>query len=182
MSDDKQQDGPLSGALHKVQDMVGGAVGMASATAGSHSSEAFVQNATVGDLYEIEAGSLAMRRARSDAVRAFGQMMVEHHTTSAHQLQSALLSSEVTRQFPDLQPSGEMDARRAGLLKHLLDADDDAFDRMYVDQQKLAHQETATLLKGYAENGDNPQLRSVALGAVPMVERHLGVLRTLGVH
>lgn len=178
-----QESGGLKGALNKAADMAGGMVGMASAaTAGSHSTQAFVTNACIGDLYEIEAGRIAAQRAASDAVRSFGLMMVEHHTTAMHQMQSALTSSEVTQDNPDLQPPRELDDRRQGLLKHLQEAAADDFDKTYIDQQRMAHQENITLHKGYAEKGDNPQLRSVAMGGLPMVERHLKALTHLGVH
>jgi putative membrane protein len=166
--------GGLKGVIDKAQDMIGGVVGMASATtAGSHDSEAFVTNAGIGDLYEIQAAELAMARSRSEGVREFARMMVEHHTTSTHQMQSALSSSEVRSQLPGLQAPTALDERRQGMIDNLADATDDAFDGRYLDQQRTAHQETAALLKGYLEHGDNPQLRSVARGALPMVERHL---------
>lgn len=179
--DDKH--GGLKGALDKAQDMVGGMVGMASAaTAGSHSTAAFVTNAVMGDLYEIEAGRIAARRATSESVREMGMMMVEHHITSMHQMRSALRSSEVTSAHPDLKPVAELDNRRTGMLQHLIDAPDDDFDKRYLDQQRLTHQETLTLLKGYLENGDNPQLRSVAMGALPMVARHLKMFGKMTAH
>lgn len=182
MAEDEKHSG-LKGALDKAQDLVGGMVGMASAaTAGSHSTAAFVTNAAMGDLYEIEAGRIAARRATSETVREMGLMMVEHHTTSMHQMRSALRSSEVTATNPDLQPPMELDNRRTGMLQHLIDAPDDDFDKRYLDQQRLAHQETLTLLKGYVDNGDNPQLRSVAMGAVPMVERHLRMFGKMTAH
>jgi putative membrane protein len=179
----EEKSGGLKGALNKAGDMVGGMVGKASAaTAGSHDSEAFVMNACVSDLSEVEAGRLAMERARSDATRELGMMMVEHHTTAAHQMQAALMSSEVTRVLPNLKPTTQLDSRREGLLKHLREASADDFDKLYLDQQRTAHQEAITLHKGYAENGDNPQLRSVALGGLPMIERHLKTIERIGVH
>jgi putative membrane protein len=182
MFDDKESGG-LKGLANKAQDMVGGMVGMASAaTAGSHNAEAFIANACIGDLYEIEAGRLTAARARSDDVRMFGVMMIEHHTTAMHQMMSALRSHEVRDHFPNAVPTSQLDERRAGMLKHLQEASDDAFDHMYLDQQRMAHQETVALHKGYAENGDNPQLRSVARGGLPMVERHLKMLSRIGVH
>jgi putative membrane protein len=146
------------------------------------SSETFVANASNGDRYEIMAGSMAAERGRSDAVRMFGQMMVEHHTTTMHQLQAALMSSEVTQVFPDLQPPAELDERREGLLRRLREASDEEFDRTYLDQQRLAHEETAMLLRTYAQEGDNAQLRSVALGGLPMIERHLRAVQRVGMH
>jgi predicted outer membrane protein len=37
----------------------------------------------------------------------------------------------------------------------------------------LAHEETTSLMRSYSEKGDNPQLRSLALSTLPVVERHL---------
>lgn len=180
---DKDEKGALGKMADKAQDMAGGMVGMMSAsTAGSHSARAFVENACIADLYEIEAGRLALRRSRSDAVREFGGTMVEHHTTAMHQMRSALRSHEVTDPLPDLQPTAELDKRRSGMIDHLRDAPDDDFDKMYLDQQKLAHQEAIALHRGYAENGDNPQLRSVAAGGLPMVVRHEKMLHRIGTH
>jgi putative membrane protein len=181
--DENQEAGGFKSAFNKASDMVGGAVGLSSVkTSGAHSAEAFVANACVGDLYEIQAGMVAAQRATSNSVRAFGEMMVEHHTTAMHQMQAALGSSEVTRDFPDLSPTDELDERRRGMMKHLVEAADDDFDKTYLDQQKVAHREAVVLHKGYAENGDNPQLRSVALGGLPMVERHLKALERIGAH
>src|SRR5687767_14113685 len=109
----EQKPGGLKGALNKAGDVVGGVVGQAAAaTAGSHSGEAFVMNAGIGDLYEIEAGRIAAQRARSEATRELGLMMVEHHTTSMHQMQAALMSSEVTRLLPKVQAATQLDNRR----------------------------------------------------------------------
>lgn len=183
MSDTNNEAGGVKSMLNKAQDAVGGMVGMASAsTAGSHDAQAFVSNACIGDLYEIEAGKLALERSRSDAVRAYAAMMVDHHTTALHQMKSALRSAEVTSEYSDLAPTRELDERREGMIKHLREAPDDKFDETYLDQQKLAHQETLTLHKGYASHGPNPQLRSVAQGGVPMVERHLAAARRIGAH
>jgi putative membrane protein len=185
MSQDQTENegGGMKHALNKAADMVGGMVGMASAsTAGAHDSAAFVMNAGISDLYEIEAANLAMRRAQSESVRNFAEMMVEHHTTAMHQMQSALMSSEVTGPSPELKPIRELDNRREGMIRHLQEAPEDGFDKTYLDQQRAAHQEAATLHRGYAENGDNPQLRSLAVGGLPMIERHLATLQHLAVH
>lgn len=180
---DHEKHGGLKGMADKAQDAVGGMVGMASAaTSGSHDAKAFVANACMSDLYEIEAARIALERSRSEAVRGFAERMVAHHTTAKHQMRSALRSHEVADEFPDLAPTTELDERRRSLLKHLQEAPDDGFDKSYVDQQKLAHQEAITLHKGYADRGPNPQLRSVAAGGLPMIRRHLAALERLGVH
>jgi putative membrane protein len=179
----EKEEGGLKGLADKAQDAVGGMVGMASAaTAGAHDGEAFVANACTGDLYEVEAARIALDRARSDSVRGFAEMMVAHHTTAVHQMKSALRSSEVTSQFKALAPATALDERRQGMLQHLREAAEGDFDKAYLDQQKLAHQEALTLHQGYADHGDNPQLRALAAGGAPMIQRHLRALSRVGVH
>lgn len=172
--------GGLKKAVDKVTDTVGGMVGMASAsTAGSHSANAFVMNAAIGDMYEREAARIAIERSRSPEIQRFAEQMIEDHTTSTHQLRSALAMNETRGVEP---PPEEPDQRRQGMLDHLREASDDDFDKMYLDQQQMAHQETITLFRGFAESGDNPQLRSVAAGALPGLERHLEHVKRLKGH
>jgi putative membrane protein len=67
----------------------------------------------------------------------------------------------------------ELDTRRQTMIDHLREAPDDGFDAAYASQQVLAHEETVALMRSYASGGDNPQLRSLAQSALPVIERHL---------
>lgn len=161
--------GEIKHAMEKVTDVVGGTAGkMGAAT--TTTADGFVESAAVGNLYELEAAQIAMQRTQSDAIRLFASAMLLDHTTATHHMASALQMNETAGVAP---PPMELDTRRAAMVKHLVDAPEDAFDNTYVDQQVLAHEETVTLMRTYAESGDNPQLRSVALGTLPVVERHL---------
>lgn len=161
--------GEIRHAMEKVTDVVGGTAGkMGAAT--TTTADGFVESAAIGNLYELEAARLAMQRTQSEDIRLFAQSMLRDHTTAAHHMSAALEMNETQGVAP---PPMELDSRRSAMVQHLLDAPDDAFDNTYVDQQVLAHEETVTLMHTYAESGDNPQLRSVALGTLPVVERHL---------
>ncbi|MFB0612893.1 DUF4142 domain-containing protein [Aurantiacibacter poecillastricola] len=161
----------------KVQDTIGGMHGRVKAkTLGSHSGEAFAKNAAIGDIYEITAAKMALKRTRSDRVREAARKMIDDHTTATHQLRSAHRMSE-TGDLPELPT--EVDMRRRKWLEHLEAAPDDKFDETYLDQQVLAHKETVDLMTGYAQSGDNWQLRSFAEGTAPVVERHLAMMEKL---
>ena len=161
--------GETKDMINKVTDAIGGTVGKMSA-ATTTGADTFVRQATIGDAYEIAAGEMALRRSRSEAVRTMAAKMVTDHTTSRHHLQAALQMNETRGVAP---PTEMLDERREKMLTHLGEAADEDFDTTYVDQQVLAHQETTSLMRSYAEGGDNPQLRSVALATLPVVERHL---------
>lgn len=182
-SSKSKKHGGLRGTLDKVQDTVGGMVGMASAgTMGSSSAESFVSSAGVGNLYEIEAARIALQRSASEPVRAFARMMIDDHMTATHHMMSALRMNEVRLHHPSLQAPTELDTRRGSMIDNLRKADDADFDARYIDQQKMAHSETLTLLKGYADGGDNPQLQSLARSAIPMIEHHMAMVNGLGRH
>lgn len=167
--------GPVKHAMNKASDVLGGVAGKMEASMTSDA-DTFVHEAAVGDAYEILAGELAAKRARKEEVRAFAAKMIVDHTASTHQLRAALEMNETRGVAP---PPTKLDARRQKMLEHLKEAPDDSFDATYLDQQLLAHKETATLLSHFLDNGDNPQLCSFAAGGLPVVERHLEAVERL---
>lgn len=172
-----EQHGTLRHTMDKATDVIGGMMGRAKAqTAGSTSTPAFIENAAIGNLYEIEAAQVALRRSHSDEVRDMARRMITDHTAMTHQMRSALRMSE-TEGVP--APPSDLDTRRRKLVEHLETAPDDAFDKTYLDQQVLAHKENHDLLSGYIRSGSNPQLRSLAAASEPIVKRHLAAIERL---
>jgi len=169
MSQQSEQRSGVRHTVDKVQDAIGGVTGRVHAGM-TTAADSFVQNAAVGDLYEIASSELALERTASPEVREWAKQMIDDHMTSAHQLSVAMEMNETQGVAPI--PT-ELDARRRKMYEHLEGAPQDKFDAAYLDQQLLAHEETLTLLRTYASEGDNPQLRSFALGAGPEVARHL---------
>lgn len=102
--------------------------------------------------------------------------MINDHSASTHNLEAALEMHE-TRGV--MHPTTGLDSRRTSMIKHLEEAPDDAFEKTWLDQQVMAHEETVRLMRGYASGGDNPQLRSLAMWGAPVVERHLDHMKML---
>jgi putative membrane protein len=176
MTDETRHTG-LHRAADKMTDAAGAMAGRAEANAaGSHDSAAFVANAARGDLLEIASAKQVLSRSGNAEIIAAAKRMLHDHETLSHQLRSALRSDETPT---DISVPEELDERRKTVLEHLTAAPDDKFDKTYADQQVLAHRETADLMTGYADNGDNPQLRSVARSAAPLVKRHLARMEAL---
>lgn len=170
-----ERHGAMRNSLDRVQDALGGVVGRVKALM-ARSSDSFVRNAAIGDMYEVEAARLAVRRALDPEVKAVAEQMIDDHTTSTHHLQAALEMNETKGIEP---PPARLDTRRRKMIDHLKLAPDDEFDTTYLDQQILAHQETMTLMTGYSDRGRNAQLRSFAAGTAPVVERHLHHMKEL---
>lgn len=167
--------GTLKNTLDTVGDAVAGTMGKMNAAMVADA-DTFVENLAISNQYEVEAANIALARSRPGPVKMFAQKMVADHTTAKHHLEVALMMNETKGVAA---PPKALDSRRETMLKHLREAPDGAFESTYLDQQVTAHEEASTLLKTYAEGGDNPQLRSVALGSLPVVERHLAHAKAL---
>lgn len=144
------------------------ASGSPAAAAAPTTATAFMAEAARSDMYEIQSSQLAMSRGASQGVKDFAQMMVRDHTNSTQMVMDAARSGGLTP-----PPPPPLDPRRAGMLDQLRGASGAAFDRMYLSQQLMAHQEALALHSGYAQNGDNAALRGAAGKIAPIVQQHL---------
>jgi putative membrane protein len=129
--------------------------------------------AGAGDLYEIQSSQLALEKSRTEAVRSFAQMMIEHHRMTTKQVTDAAKTAGLAPAAPALEPD------QATMIAQLQGLSGSAFDRAYIDQQKTAHQKALALHQTYARSGDAPALKAAAAGAVPIIERHIAALRAL---
>jgi putative membrane protein len=89
------------------------------------SDQALVAVAAGAGMYEVEAGRLAASRAADPQVRAYAQMLVDHHTANNNELM-ALVSSKGHRIAPGLPPELQ---QKVATLQGLSGP---AFDREFV--------------------------------------------------
>lgn len=163
-----------SAPVNTVQDVAAGPVGLASAATMGATTEGFVPAAAMADMYEIEAGKIAVQRGKSSDVKTFGQMMIDHHTKMSTEMKATLKAANIA------EPPPTLDERRQGLLQNLRAAGDTTFDGAYLHQQLAAHLEALTLHKTYAARGDNASLKAAAEKAQPVVQSHIDELRRIG--
>ena len=122
------------------------------------------------DLFEIEASKLALGRARTARTREFAAMMIHAHTGTSAQLSFA------GRRL-NLLPTTVMQPRHRAMIGQLAASVD--FDVDYRRQQVAAHEDALRLHSGYAARGRSPTLRPIAANAVPILRRHLALLRRM---
>ena len=127
----------------------------------------FVARMTLTDLYEIDAGRIALERATTPEVRSFAETMIADHQRAGAEMQAAIAS-----QRSPARPPAELDAPRRALLGDLRAASDAAFEAVYIDQQVEAHENALRLLREHAETGDTPALRDWARRTAPRVDDH----------
>jgi putative membrane protein len=132
----------------------------------------FVQLLTQGGLAEVEAGTTAASQSRADRIRSFGQWMREAHRAAQDKLDPLARAAGIP------VPNAPSDDQKAQLAQ-LRSTDDAAFDIAYLQQQLVAHQQTANLLMWEIDNGQEPALTSYAADTLREVTHHLATVQLL---
>lgn len=161
--------------VNAAQDATSGVVGQTSAAViGANIVEGFVQALAIGDLYEIQAGQIATARSRNDAVRDLAADLIIDHSAASARLRTAVQDAGVGVSIPS-----QMDERRQGLIDNLNAASSADFDRVWLLQQVAAHNETLTVLGGFTDNAQRPDLATFARDQMPKITQHRDRAQTL---
>jgi putative membrane protein len=136
--------------------------------AASKSTGHFIQDATIGNQFEISSSRIALQNSRNDDVKQFAQQMVDDHTQIGNNLKSVISNSNVAL----TEPTNSLDAKHRALLTKLRKASGTDFDQKYMNAQLDAHEDAVALFKDYAKDGDNDALRSFASQTLPTLEEH----------
>jgi putative membrane protein len=161
--------------VNVAQDSAGAATGLASAAVGSLSAGAFVNGAAIGDMYEIEAAKIALKRSQSAEVKNLAQMILTDHTAASEKLKSLVSSGQVKETLPT-----EMDERRKGMIDNLNGSGGTDFDGRYIKQQIAAHHEAWTMMNGYKTAGQDEALKAFAAEVEPKIQMHLDMAQKMG--
>lgn len=157
-----------SEAVNATQDAASGVVGQTSAaTLGANTVDGFVTNLAVGNMYEIEAARIAEAKSNNADVKALAAMILKDHTAAGEKLQTTASTAA-----PDVALPTMLDERRKGMIDNLNAAAPDDFNKVYLDQQVAAHNETLTLLNGFSDNSDAPALATLAREMIPTITAH----------
>ena len=132
----------------------------------------YVMKAGAGDKYEIDSSKLVMNSA-NPKLRAFAQKMVTDHTQSTADVKAAAMKAGMHSQPPML------DAQQRMMVANLTKVSGAARDRMYVEQQKTAHNQALMLHEDYSANGTSAPLKMAAAKIVPVVKGHIQMLSTM---
>jgi len=161
--------------VNVAQDAAGAATGLGTAAVGSVAAGAFVRDAAMGDLYEIESAKMALERSKSAEVKAMAKMILTDHTASSDKLKGLVASGQVKETLPT-----ELDERRKGLLDNLRGSGGTDFDGRYIKQQIAAHHEGLVLMAGYKTAGQDEALKAFAAEVEPKIQMHLDMAQKLG--
>jgi len=165
--------GTTNDTASAVKDTAGHVVGTISAEM-TTSLKGFVDAAAVSDMYEVEAGKIALQRSSDAGVKGFAQKMITAHTGTTDTLKATLtkINSTVT-------PPSTLDNRHQGMIDELRGAKAEDFDGRYLAQQVDAHNEALVLMRGYAKDGDTKEVKSFANKTQKAVQMHLDMAQKL---
>ncbi|HEV7343594.1 MAG: DUF4142 domain-containing protein [Sphingopyxis sp.] len=145
----------------------------AATPAAAVSTAEYVAKAGAGDLWEIESSKVLLVKSKDAKVRAFAEMMIDHHGKSTAKVKAAAASAGVEAPAPKLAPDQQK------MLADIQAADTAGIDKIYLDHQKTAHAAALALHQGYAASGDAVALKQAAAEIVPVVEAHRAELGKL---
>ena len=136
----------------------------------NNSDRLFARLIAAGGMAEVEFGRLSQDRAEADAVKDFGRLMVEDHTTAGDKLKS--LAEEARIPLPD-----KPDPDHARMREKLEQLEGEAFDTAYIEGQIVDHVKTVQLLAWEIDSGQDAQLQRFAAETLPTVLHHLQLAR-----
>jgi putative membrane protein len=134
----------------------------------------FLAHAGSANQYEIQASQLALQASANPGVRNLANVVIGDHTAMGQQVTAAATSAGLPSPAPTLLPAEQsmLDQLRAA-------GTGQSFDMAYQQQLITAHQQAIQMMQNYAASGDVPALRTVASGAVPIMQKHLSMAQAL---
>lgn len=132
----------------------------------------FVMEAAMGGMAEVELGRLAAERGSSDAVKQFGQRMVDDHSRANSELMQLASGKGITL------PTA-LDAKHQALVTRMSRLSGAAFDRAYAREMVKDHQKAVALFQREATRGSDSDLKAFAQTTLPALQEHLRMARAL---
>jgi putative membrane protein len=132
----------------------------------------FIMEAALGGMAEVELGRLAAERGSSDAVKQFGQRMVDDHSRANSELMQLVSGKGITL------PTA-LDAKHQNLVAKMSKLSGAAFDRAYAKEMVKDHSKAVALFEREAERGADADLKAFAQKMLPRLQEHLSMARTL---
>jgi putative membrane protein len=132
----------------------------------------FAMDAAMGGMVEVELGRVAAAQGTSDAVKQFGQRMVDDHSKANTELMSLAASKGVTL------PTTLDDKHREQVTK-LSALKGAEFDRAYSKLMLSDHNKDVSEFEKQSTRGTDPDLKAFASKTLPTLQEHLQLAKAL---
>ena len=149
-----------------VAETVGEKLGVNSLLGRSPTTQDFITEAAISDMFEIQSSKLAQEK-KDAKVDEFAKKMIADHTTSTDAIRSMVQGGKIKADLP-----ASLDSKHQGMIDKLKGLNGDDFEKQYRSDQISGHKDTVDLYKRYAKGGDNADLKAFAEKTLPIVEHH----------
>jgi len=126
----------------------------------------FATKAAQGGLAEVKLGQLAQEKASNQAVKDFGQKMIDDHTKANDDLKSVASQEGIT--LPT-----SLDAKDQATYDRLSKLSGADFDKAYMHDMVMDHRADVSEFRRQSQQGGNPALKSFAARTLPVLQQHL---------
>jgi putative membrane protein len=149
--------------------IVASALGAGSAAAQS-ADQPFAREAAMGGMAEVALGNLAKEKASNADVKQFADRMVTDHGKANDDLKQWAQQKKVT--LP-----AATDAKHKATRDRLAKLSGDAFDKAYMRDMVMDHQQDVAAFKREAESGKDATLKAWAPKTLPTLQDHLKMVQ-----
>src|ERR1051326_464148 len=132
----------------------------------------FMMDAAIGGLEEVELGKIAAQQGTSEAVKQFGQRMVDDHSKASPDLMTVAQSKGIT--LPTT-----LDEKHRDQVKKLQAMTGADFDRAYSKLMLSDHKKDVSEFEKQSTKGTDPDLKAFASRTLPTLQEHLSMAQTL---
>ena len=158
-------------ALPAFAETVGETIGVNSALGIAPTTNDFVTEAAISDMFEIQSSKLAQSKLRGQDMDFAAQMIADHTKTSSELMENA--------KGANIAIPAKLDSTHQSMIDKLSGLNGDAFRREYLSDQVSAHKEAVALFKRYGTGGDNAKLKTFASTTLPTLQHHLDMAQGL---
>lgn len=138
--------------------------------------QAFVNQASSSNNFEIAAGNLAQTKGQSELVKQYGQHMVTDHTAVG-----AEMTALATRKGWTVPPPADLQPKEQALLNTLDSVTNETFDLQFAAIMIASHRDAVSLFEEASgrEGVRDAELRGFAGSKLPALKTHLEGATTL---
>ena len=132
----------------------------------------FVMDAAIGGMMEVELGRVAAQKGTSEAVKQFGQRMVDDHSKANEELTSLASSKGIT--LPT-----ELDKKHRDEVTKLSAMSGAEFDRAYSKMMLSDHVKDVAEFEKQSTKAADPDVKAFAGKTLPTLKEHLELAKAL---
>jgi|SRR5215204_982889 len=138
----------------------------------STSDRNFVMEAAMGGMMEVEMGRLAAQQGTMDAVKQFGQRMVDDHSRANDELKQVASTKGIT--LPT-----ELDTKHKNDLAKMSKLSGAEFDKAYSKAMLKDHVKDVAAFEKESQKSSDADIKAFATKTLPTLKEHLEMARAM---